>query len=58
MVQVPVPLMFTEIRKHLVGAGQCFRRDWTALLISIEDGMITKKALVICMASFGLDWTR
>ena len=58
MVQVPVPLMYTVIRKHLAGAGQCFRRDWTAPLIFTEGGMIKKKALVICMASFGLDWTR
>ena len=55
MVQVPAPLMYTVIRKHLAGAGQYFRRDWTALLIFTEGGMITKKALVICMASFGLD---
>ena len=45
-------------KRQPVGSGQCLRGDWMTRLTSIAAGPITRMALVICMVSFGWDWTR
>ena len=50
--------MYSATKQRTVEDGLCFRRDWTARLISIASGMTTNVGLVTWMASFGSDWTR
>ena len=50
--------MYSATKQRTVEDGLCFRRDWTARLISIATGMTTNVGLVTWMASFGSDWTR
>ena len=51
------PSMFSVTRPLMAEAGQCFRRDWTAPLISTAGGMTIRWGLGTCRASFGWDLT-
>ena len=53
-----VPLMCTVTKQQPVGDGLCFKRDWTARLISTSTETTTNEALEISMGNFGSDWTR
>ena len=55
---MPVPLMSFVTRQQPVGGGQCFKRDWTARLISTAVGTTTNEVLEIWTVNFGSDWIR